>query len=259
MLSLVRCEFLKLKRKKFILFVILAACLFPIPFTLLVLKGSLGSIGAYDGLFGLIITYGAPLMLPVIIGIVAAMLFFMERDNDTLKNLRTIPVSSARIATAKLIVLFIFGFIFSMASVGSSMVSGLLVGGINDIFIKLGISALTGLLLTAGTLPVIIAIVYFNRSYVFSILVVVFYAIFNFGMTMLGMTSTSPVMRLLGNILPAPIIYRWQMNFFVTPEDSFYSIISPYILPLPVVAVTICIIALLSYAVIVLVYRKRES
>ena len=42
---------------------------------------------------------------------IAAILFFMERDNDTFKNLRTIPVTSTQMVLAKIIVLFIFGIV----------------------------------------------------------------------------------------------------------------------------------------------------
>ncbi len=75
--------------------------------------------------------------MPSILGIVASMLFFMERDNDTLKNLRTIPVSATRMVTAKILVLFILGLIFSLASVAASMLGGALAGNIHGVFAKL--------------------------------------------------------------------------------------------------------------------------
>ena len=44
---------------------------------------------AFDALWQSVIGFGMLLLLPCILGIVAALLFFMERDNDTFKNLRT--------------------------------------------------------------------------------------------------------------------------------------------------------------------------
>ncbi|GBK66202.1 MAG: ABC transporter permease [Paenibacillus macerans] len=85
----------------------------------------------------MIVSYGQALLLPSILGIVASMLFFMERDNDTLKNLRTIPVSATRMVTAKILVLFILGLIFSLASVAASMLGGALAGNIHGVFAKL--------------------------------------------------------------------------------------------------------------------------
>ncbi len=96
MLKLIKCEFLKLKRKKFIPLIILAAFLFPIPLTYLMTTPSMmerytDRVDAFDGLFNMVLGYGIQFLLPCIIGVIAAILFFMERDNDTFKNLRTIP------------------------------------------------------------------------------------------------------------------------------------------------------------------------
>lgn len=101
MLKLIKCEFLKLKRKKFIPLVILSAFMFPIPLTYLMTTPSImerytDKADAFDGLFNMVLGYGIQFLLPCIIGVIAAMLFFMERDNDTFKNLRTIPVTSTQ-------------------------------------------------------------------------------------------------------------------------------------------------------------------
>ena len=116
MLKLIKCEFLKLKRKKFIPLIILAAFLFPIPLTYLMTTPSMierytDRADAFDGLFNMVLGYGIQFLLPCIIGVIAAILFFMERDNDTFKNLRTIPVTSTQMVLAKIIVLFLFGII----------------------------------------------------------------------------------------------------------------------------------------------------
>ena len=116
MLKLVQCEFAKLKRKKIIPLVFLSAFLFPIPITFLMatprmLEKYPNKSVLFDGLFNMVMGYGVIFLLPCIIGVIAAMLFFMERDNDTFKNLRTIPVTSTQMIMAKIIVLFIFGVI----------------------------------------------------------------------------------------------------------------------------------------------------
>lgn len=68
MLKLIQCEFWKLKRKHFVSFVIFAALLFPIPFTALVLAGSIGNFTGFDAVFGLLVTLGEPVMLPIVLG-----------------------------------------------------------------------------------------------------------------------------------------------------------------------------------------------
>ena len=130
MLKLIKCEFLKLKRKKFIPLVILSAFMFPIPLTYLMTTPSMmerytDKADAFDGLFNMVLGYGIQFLLPCIIGVIAAMLFFMERDNDTFKNLRTIPVTSTQMVLAKIFVLFLFGIIFCVASTIATILCGL--------------------------------------------------------------------------------------------------------------------------------------
>ena len=77
MLKLIKCEFLKLKRKKFIPLIILAAFLFPIPLTYLMTTPSMmerytDQADAFDGLFNMVLGYGIQFLLPCIIGVIAA-------------------------------------------------------------------------------------------------------------------------------------------------------------------------------------------
>lgn len=121
LLKLVKVEFQKLKRKKFILLVTLAAFMFPLPLAYLMttpamMEQYIDKADAFDGLFNMVLGYGIQFLLPCIIGVVAAMLFFIERDNDTFKNIKTIPLSSTQVVTAKIIVLFIIGVVFCIAS-----------------------------------------------------------------------------------------------------------------------------------------------
>ena len=261
MLKLIKCEFWKLKRKHFVSFVVFAALLFPIPFTALVLAGSVGNFTGFDAVFGLLVTLGEPVMLPIVLGIVAAMLFFMERDNDTLKNLHTIPVFPVKIASAKIAVLFILGLIYSLATLLSSMAGGLMAGSeLVNIGEKIWISVVTSVLYTASTLPVVIIIVGLNRSYIFSIILTFFYTMFDYMLAYGGQfASEEPAMKLISNIFPAPTIYRWQAAQFVSPDSPAYSVIEPYFLPLWIVALTVFVIGAISYLAIVKIYSRHES
>ena len=65
MLKLIKCEFLKLKRKKFIPLIILAAFLFPIPLTYLMTTPSMmerytDQADAFDGLFNMVLQWKKP-------------------------------------------------------------------------------------------------------------------------------------------------------------------------------------------------------
>ena len=113
MLNLIRCEFWKLKRKMFVQLVLAASFLFPIPLTAIIYYLNTAQnkyatkAAAFDALWQSVIGFGMLLLLPCILGIVAALLFFMERDNDTFKNLRTIPITSSQMVIAKCIVLLL--------------------------------------------------------------------------------------------------------------------------------------------------------
>ena len=167
MLKLIKCEFLKLKRKKFIPLIILAAFLFPIPLTYLMTTPSMmerytDRADAFDGLFNMVLGYGIQFLLPCIIGVIAAILFFMERDNDTFKNLRTIPITSTQMVLAKIIVLFLFGMVFCVASTIATILCGIGTLEVYGIGYKLFLAVETGIFITAGTLPLIVLVVFFR-------------------------------------------------------------------------------------------------
>lgn len=184
LLSLIKCEFIKLKRKKIIYFYILSAILFPLAIALL-LKLSQGA-SSYspaelnDQLYINSIGFGIQFLLPVVISIFATLLFFTERDNDTFKALRTVPVTSRHLVLTKIIMIFLCSIFFALATHFISMVLGSILFtfdiSIDYIMITLG----NGIFIAAGTLPLIILNVTFSRTYVFSILMTVFYTVLSF-------------------------------------------------------------------------------
>lgn len=211
MLKLIKCEFLKLKRKKFIPLVILSAFMFPIPLTYLMTTPSImerytDKADAFDGLFNMVLGYGIQFLLPCIIGVIAAMLFFMERDNDTFKNLRTIPVTSTQMVLAKILVLFLFGVIFCVASTIATILCGFGTLEVYGIGYKLFLAIETGIFITAGTLPLIVLVVFFSKTYVFSILLCVFYSVLNMSTTALFDALPKTILWLL----PTPLTTFWS-------------------------------------------------
>lgn len=80
MLNLIRCEFWKLKRKKFVQLVLAASFLFPIPLTAIIYYLNMAQdkyvtkAAAFDALWQSVIGLGMLLLLPCILGIVAAIL-----------------------------------------------------------------------------------------------------------------------------------------------------------------------------------------
>ena len=163
--------------------------------------------------------------------------------------------------TAKIAVLYILGLVFALATMLSSMAGGLIAGSeLSNMGENIGIAVITALLYTTSILPVVIAIVGFNRSYIFSIILTFFYTMFDYMLAYGGMfATTDPVMKLLTNIMPAPIIYRWQASMFAEAGTAAYTAMEPYFLPLWIVILTVAVIGGLSYLAIVRIYSRRES
>ena len=253
MLDLIICEFAKIKRQQFILFSILAACLFPIPLTALVAKDSLH----FEQLFKLVVTFGNFLLLPCVLSVVASILFFMERDSDMLKNLMTVPVYKTKLAAAKLSVLLIVAVLYSIAGLGATIIGGLIVGAVEGVAFKLGLSAILGFMLFVSVLPVVIFIVYFNKSYIFSIIIAFIYSVLNFGIA-LNMISFAPNSILI-NILPGPVIMRWWSSYWSELSPEYLAIRKPYMLSTPVCAGVLFLIAAISMLLISISFKKQED
>jgi bacitracin transport system permease protein len=211
LLRLVGCEFAKLKRKKFILLVVLSAFLFPVPLTVLMTMPQTAGrydskIDIFNAYFQFVMGYGVELLLPCMIGVIAAMLFFMERDNDTFKNLRTIPVTSTQMVLAKIIVLFFFGIIFSLTSAFIAILCGGVIAEVNSVAYKLFFAIEMGIFITAGTLPLVVLVVFFSKTYVFSVLLCIFYSV----LSLTAESSFGALPRLMCWLMPIPLTTLWS-------------------------------------------------
>lgn len=202
MLKLVYCEFLKLKRKKFILLTILAAALFPIPMTIFATKSNLG----FDWLYLNIGVFGYFLLLPTVLGILGAILFFSEKTNGTQKNLNTIPISTASLIFAKIIALLIFSVIYSLATNVATLIGGLIIGNTDYIFYRLMIGILIGVLVAVSVLPVVAIECLSKKGYIFSIIISFVYA-----------SSSFAIVFAMSNVLsPLSAVFRWALPHMTT-------------------------------------------
>ena len=259
MLKLVICEFAKLKRKKFIWLVILSAFLFPIPLTYLMTMPQ--TAGQYDSKIAIfndyyqsVMAFGIELLLPCMIGVIAAMLFFMERDNDTFKSLRTIPITSTQMILAKIIVLFFFGILFSLTSAFISILCGGLVAEVDNIAYKLFFALEMGIFITAGTLPLIVLVVFFSKNYVFSVLLCVFYSVFS----MTAESSFGALPKLMCWLMPIPLTTLWAAGDLTAHGAMNGAGVLEYLVPTTFQTIIIlAVIALLSVIVIDYMYKKR--
>ena len=114
LLKLLRCEFAKLKRKPLFFAAAAVSALIPLGCALSLPEMQEFSSGAeaVDRLMSTLFQLSAYLLLMPAVVVLASNLLFEEQDNDTLKNLMTVPVSKPALALAKMTLLFLFSIAF---------------------------------------------------------------------------------------------------------------------------------------------------
>lgn len=216
MLNLVAGEFAKLKRKKIVPFIVLLSMLFPllVVYTSKMGMGNNTSVeflkGRFDLSYTMMLGYGLVFLEPCLLGILASILFFMERDNDTFKNLCVIPVTTSRLIVAKLSVVLVYGLFYTFCNIAFMIFFTwvLKAGIIYDVGFKLVFSLIFGIGITIATLPVIVFIIYFNKSYLISTLLSFFYAILNWSVLSIVETNLSLVKII--NLFPTLCLMNWS-------------------------------------------------
>ena len=170
--ELLVCEFMKLKRKKLIPAIVALSVLFPLLVVYVTKSGMSGDMSAaylqqrFDYSYSLMLSYGLVLLEPCLLGILASLLFFLERDNDTFKNIRVIPVTTTMLVLAKLLVLLIYSLIYTLANVLFTVLFTWILGAgtVYELGFKIGLACLFSVGITVASLPVIVCIVYFNKT-----------------------------------------------------------------------------------------------
>lgn len=259
MLKLICCELAKLKRKKFIPFVIFCACMFPPPLALMMLTPRMAArydtkAALFDDFYQFVLGYGVELLLPCVIGVIAAMLFFMERDNDTFKNLRAIPVTSTQMIFAKVIVLFLFGLVFCLATASAAIACGSLIAEVGGLGYKLWAAVELGVFVTAGTLPLVVLVVFFSKTYIFSVLLCIFYSV----LSLTAESCMSYMPRLVCWLMPIPLTNLWCAGDML--RHGVRGSVKGLEYLIPTTAQTVLILgamALLSILLIDRLYKKR--
>lgn len=240
MLEMLKIELSKMKRRPFIIIATLAAVILPAPISLLASKTGQG----YDFLYKSVINLGQLMLLVPILCIVAAMLFFEERDSNTLKSLKIIPVSVNLLVASKLIVLLVISVLYSILAFVSTAAFSL-VGQmtVDHFMMKLLLCIITGIMVWDATLPCIALIVVFNKNYIFSVLCSFLYAVMGFIITNATIRMAAPNALM---ILPVNVINRWLLPFFQELDTASY----PFDIGPSSVNSVFCVVYLLVYAVV---------
>lgn len=128
MLKLIGTEFLKLRRRRLVSLMMLAALI--MPFMAFLLFGYRGDTGADPIQFYKWSAFGYTLfiILPVILGIFCTMLIHEEKRNGLLKQLWIVPVGRMAYLSGKFFVVLIYSVGFMMITATASVLFGVLPG-----------------------------------------------------------------------------------------------------------------------------------
>lgn len=219
--ELILCEFLKLKKRKIFFSAVVLALLFPLLVVFVTKSGMNGDSsllylqGRFDYSYTLMLCYGLVLLEPCLLGVLASLLFFQERDNDTFKNIRIIPVSATKLALAKLLVLLIYSIIYTLANVCFTVIFTWIFGAgiVYDLGFKAGFACVFSVGITIAALPAVVFIVYFNKTYLISILLSFFYSILSWGVLVVVSINIS-FMRII-NYFPVLCMLNWSSGVMI--------------------------------------------
>lgn len=264
MLRLLYCEFAKLRRKPLFFISAALSALLPLAYALFLFDATTGA-EAMEKMMAAAQQLSAYLLLMPLLVILASNLLFMETDNNTRKNLLTIPVSASALAMAKLFLLLLFSVLF-MAVGGLLCLIVLLFQGFAPVgFLRLfGVGLLEGVLMWAGALPCILLVTALNKSYIISVIITFFYTVSNYMLAQTELFVTQPFGLNPGTLLPGPLVFRWLYPFYSQSDPStelasLLERLSPYFLTTAQAFSVAVPEAVLFCTLIAAVYKRQKS
>ncbi len=208
MLNLIQAEFMKLRRRKLIPIMLLAALF--MPFFTLVYFNYFGKKGIDPMQFYKMSAFGYTMfiILPFILGILCTMLMHDENQNDMLKQLWIVPVSKIGYFFSKFFVVLIYSVCFMLitaaASVMFSVLSGYVVFELGSVLYLLERCLEIGVLTALAMLP-ILALATSRKGYILPVSITLVYAVAGFFLMGINMylhpiTSTATIIMRNGDI-----------------------------------------------------------
>lgn len=259
MSDLVISEIKKFKRKKIFYYALLMAFVFPLLGTALIAKGNSADFASVTSFVRE--ESGFLLLMPLLV-ILAVNLFFLEFDNDTMKNLLVIPIAKKDLILAKLLVLLIFSMAFQVLGFLISIVISLIHQiPIVSLGLNFSLTIAMGVLLWAAALPCVVIVIWFNKSYLLSIILVFIYTLTNYVMHFSETILMKPVGFNLGILMPIPLIFRWLYQFYTPVGDiqiDFYNRFSEYFISTPVCFSILLIEVAICITLMIKIYENRE-
>lgn len=123
------------------------------------------------------------------------------------------------------------------------------------------LTAATGILMWAAALPCILMVVWFNKSYILSVIIVFFYTLLNYVMHFSDAVMMQPLGINSGTLMPIPMIFRWLYQFY-TPigeiQTAFYNRLSLYFVPTSLCFGVLLIEAITCIFLMIRIYQHKE-
>lgn len=190
MLKLIKIEFLKLRHKKLIWIMLLAALFMPLISWAYFRKSFAADITPLDFYKWSMLGYTSWIILPVVLGVLCTLLMYDEKINDVLKQLWIVPVSRAGYFLGKFSVVLIYSVIFVTVDAGASVLIGVGSGTIpftwDSVWFLLLKSLEIGVLMSFGVLP-ILAVAAAQKGYIMPVCVTLVYTFAGFILLMINM------------------------------------------------------------------------
>ena len=159
MLDLIQTEFLKLRRKKLIWLMLLAAFVMPFFATLYFRYLGKTDVPPMDFFRWSAFGYTLFIILPFVLGMFCTMLMHNEKQNDILKQLWIVPVNKVGYFFSKFFVIMVYSILFmlinAIASALFSVISGCVAYSLESILYLFERCLEIGLLTSLAMLPIL--------------------------------------------------------------------------------------------------------
>lgn len=183
MLKLIETELLKLRRRKLLFIMLLAALI--MPFFAMLLFRYKGEVGIDPLEFYRWSAFGYTLfiILPIVLGIFCVMLIYEEKQHDIAKQLWIVPISRMRYFFSKFFVVLLYSVVFMLIAAIASVVFGMIPGYIgfdwNSILYLFERCLETGVITAFAILP-ILSIATMTKGYILPSCITLIYALLGF-------------------------------------------------------------------------------
>lgn len=214
MLKLIQVEFLKLRRRRFVWLMLLAALFMPVLALFYFKRGTgVDPIKFYNWTA---LSYTTWIVLPVVLGMFCTMLMYDENQYDMLKQLWIIPVSKMGYFLSKFATVLIYSICFMLITATASVVFGALPGYFafewNTTLFLLKKCLAIGVLTAFAILPVL-TVAAAQKGYILPVCVTLVYTFLGFILLMVNMYlhPLSGVTVIVNYDIPG-VIFRQAIN-----------------------------------------------